>query len=78
MAKVAKIDFAYFLEHEREVLLELSGERKRSLLWRFAEGSLRTTIVKQVLVQGLMIVDVPVDIHAGEVVVEFKDSSFET
>ncbi|KAI9911553.1 hypothetical protein PsorP6_009703 [Peronosclerospora sorghi] len=45
-------------------------ERKRSLLRRFAEESLRTTIVKRVLVQGLMIVDVPVDIHAGEVEVE--------
>ncbi|KAI9921050.1 hypothetical protein PsorP6_002448 [Peronosclerospora sorghi] len=44
--------------------------RKRSLMKRFADGSLRTTIVKQVLVQGLIISDVPVDIHAGEVVVE--------
>ncbi|KAI9909601.1 hypothetical protein PsorP6_015143 [Peronosclerospora sorghi] len=48
-------------------------ERKRSLPRRFAKGSFRTTIVKRVSVQGLMIVDVPVDIHVGEVVVE-KDN----
>ncbi|KAI9917165.1 hypothetical protein PsorP6_013115 [Peronosclerospora sorghi] len=50
-----------------------STERKRSFMRRFAEGSLRTTIAKRVSVEGLTIVDVPVDIHAGEVVVE-KDN----
>ncbi|KAI9921890.1 hypothetical protein PsorP6_001477 [Peronosclerospora sorghi] len=49
---------------------QICRERKRSSLRRFDEGSLRTTIVKRVSVQSLMIVDVPVDIHAGEVVVE--------
>ncbi|KAI9907736.1 hypothetical protein PsorP6_016574 [Peronosclerospora sorghi] len=54
-------------------------EMKRSMLRRFDEGSLRKTIVKRVLVQGLIIIDVPVDIHAGEVVVEkenFGGNSF--
>ncbi|KAI9909131.1 hypothetical protein PsorP6_015179 [Peronosclerospora sorghi] len=47
-------------------------EMKRSLMRRFLEESLRT-IVKRVSVQGLMIVNVPAGIHAGEVVVE-KDN----